>query len=161
MRGQRPGEKRAVIGVSLGGASVLLGPQPSGFDAVVLEAVYSDARQAIRNRIAMRLGNTAAGLSPLLSMQTGARLGIPVAHLAPMARIDGLGAPLLLIAGGRDQHTLATESRAMYERAQPPKSFWLLPDAAHVDFHAHDPAGYEQRVVRFLDRQLDTPRGDG
>lgn len=157
MRQQRPGEKRAVIGVSLGGASVVLGPQPSGFDAVVLEAVYSDARQAIRNRIAMRLGDTVARLSPLLALQTEARLGIPVTQLAPIERIDGLGAPLLLVAGGRDLHTLPSESRAMYARARSPKSFWLLPDAAHVDFQAHDSAGYADHVIGFLDRQLDTP----
>lgn len=158
MARQRPGEKRAVIGVSLGGASVVLGPQPSGFDAVVLEAVYSNAHQAIRNRIAMRLGDTAARLSPLLALQAQARLGIPVTQLAPIDRIDGLGAPLLLVAGGRDLHTRASESHAMYARARLPKSFWLLPDAAHVDFQAHDPAGYAQHVVGFLDRHLDTPR---
>lgn len=157
MQQQRPGEKRAVIGVSLGGASVLLRPQPSGFDAVVLEAVYSDARQAIRNRIAMRLGDTAARLSPLLAMQAQIRLGIPVDQLSPIARIAGLGTPVLLVAGGRDAHTLPSESRAMYERANAPKSFWLLPDAAHVDFQAHDPAGYADRVIGFLDRQLDDP----
>ncbi|MBA3929792.1 MAG: alpha/beta hydrolase [Xanthomonas sp.] len=157
MQQQRPGEKRAVIGVSLGGALVLLGPQPSGFDAVVLEAVYSDARQAIRNRIAMRLGDTAARLSPVLAMQAEIRLGIPVDQLSPITRIAGLGAPVLLVAGGRDTHTLPAESRAMYERANAPKSFWLLPDAAHVDFQAHDPEGYADRVIGFLTRQLDDP----
>ena len=157
MQRERPGEKRAVIGVSLGGASVLLGPQPSGFDAVVLEAVYSDARQAIRNRIAMRLGDTAATLSPLLAMQAGLRLGIPVRELAPIDRIAGLGAPVLVVAGGQDRHTLPAESRAMYDRARASKSFWLLPDAAHVDFLAHDPDGYADHVIGFLDRQLDDP----
>src|SRR5450631_250873 len=34
-----PGRRIGVIGCSLGGASVLLAPPPSGFDAVVLEAV--------------------------------------------------------------------------------------------------------------------------
>lgn len=157
MHGQRPGEKRAVIGVSLGGASVVLGPQPGGFDAVVLEAVYSDARQAIRNRIAMRLGDTAAALSPLLAMQAEWRLGIPVRELSPIDRIAGLGAPVLVVAGGQDRHTLPAESRAMYGRARAPKSFWLLPDAAHVDFLAHDPAGYADHVLGFLDRQLADP----
>jgi len=158
MERQRPGEKRAAVGVSLGGASVLLGPQPSGFDAIVLEAVYSTAHQAIRNRIAMRLGDTAAGLSPLLEMQASMRLGIPVRQLAPIDRIGRVGAPVLVIAGGRDRHTLPAESRAMYESARQPKSFWLLPDAAHVDFQAHDPEGYAAHVIGFLDRQLDTPR---
>lgn len=156
MHRQRPSEKLAVTGVSLGGASVLLGPQPSGFDAVVLEAVYSNARQAIRNRIAMRLGDSLAGLSPLLEMQARWRLDIPVECLAPIDRIQDLGAPVLLIAGGRDRHTLPRESRVMFQRARQPKAFWLLPEAGHVDYQAHDPDGYADHVIGFLDRHLGT-----
>ena len=56
IRQKHPGQPVAAIGVSLGGASILLGPSPSGFDAVVLEAVYPDAGQALQNRMAMRFG---------------------------------------------------------------------------------------------------------
>jgi len=56
IRRKRPGKPIGAIGVSLGGASILLGPSPSGFDAVVLEAVYADARQALQNRMAIRFG---------------------------------------------------------------------------------------------------------
>jgi hypothetical protein len=35
----------------MGGASVLLVPQPSGFDAVVLEAVYPRIGRAVENRM--------------------------------------------------------------------------------------------------------------
>ena len=56
IRERRPGAKIAAVATSLGAASVVLGPQPSGFDAVVVEALFSDFALATENRIAMRMG---------------------------------------------------------------------------------------------------------
>jgi uncharacterized protein len=50
------------IGCSLGGAAMLLGHQPAGFDAIALEAVYPRFGRAIENRIRLRVG----ALAPLL-----------------------------------------------------------------------------------------------
>jgi alpha-beta hydrolase superfamily lysophospholipase len=159
IRHKRPGKPVGAIGVSLGGASILLGPSPSGFDAVVLEAVYPDARQALRNRVAMRLGAVAAPwLGKLLEMQVKPRMGISLEQLRPVDRIAGVGAPVLVIAGGRDRHTTPAESAALFSRASTPKEYWLLPEAAHQDFLQADPAGYENRVLGFLARNLS---GDG
>ncbi|WP_163838631.1 alpha/beta hydrolase [Pseudoxanthomonas sacheonensis] len=152
--GRRPGEPIAAIGVSLGGASILLGPSPSGFDAVVLEAVYPDARQALRNRMAMRFGPGAPLLSKLLEVQVKPRLGISVDRLRPIDHIAVIGAPVMIIAGGRDQHTTPNESAALFASARYPKEYWLLPQAAHEDFQNLDPAGYEARVLGFLHRHL-------
>lgn len=56
IRARAPGRRVGVIGVSLGGAAVLLGEQPAGFDAVVLEAVYPRLGRALDNRIGIRAG---------------------------------------------------------------------------------------------------------
>src|SRR6266851_7316916 len=52
------GSRRRIgaISVSLGGASILLGPQPMGFDAIVLEAVYPRIGRAVENRVRRRAG---------------------------------------------------------------------------------------------------------
>lgn len=154
IRRKRPGKPIGAIGVSLGGASILLGPSPSGFDAVVLEAVYADARQALQNRMAIRFGPLAPVLGKLLEVQVKPRLGVSLDQLRPIEHIAGLGAPVLVIAGGRDRHTTLTESKALYAGALPPKEFLVLPDAAHQDFERHAPAVYEARVIAFLDRSL-------
>jgi alpha-beta hydrolase superfamily lysophospholipase len=151
---RRPGKPVAAIGVSLGGASILLGPSPSGFDAVVLEAVYPDARQALRNRMAMRFGAGAPLLGKLLEVQVEPRLGISVDRLRPIDHIAAIGAPVMIVAGGRDRHTTPAESAALFANARHPKEYWLLPQAAHQDFQSFDPAGYETRVVGFLQRSL-------
>lgn len=155
IRRKRPGKPIGAIGVSLGGASILLGPSPSGFDAVVLEAVYPNARQALRNRMAMRLGTVAAPvLGKLLEVQVKPRLGISLEQLRPIDHIAAIGAPVLVIAGAKDRHTTPLESAALFARAHEPKEYWLLPGAAHQDFLRVDPAGYESRVLGFLDRNL-------
>lgn len=154
IRDRRPGKPIAAIGVSLGGASILLGPSPSGFDAIVLEAVYPNARQALRNRMAMRFGAAAPLLGKLLEVQVEPRLGISMDQLQPIDHIAAVGAPVMVVAGGRDRHTTPAESATLFARARDPKEYWVLPQAAHQDFQSFDPAGYETRVTGFLQRRL-------
>jgi uncharacterized protein len=149
-----PGRRIGVIGCSLGGASVLLAPPPSGFDAVVLEAVYPRISGAVENRIRIRLGPLAPVLTPLLLMQLQPRLHIAVSDLEPIRSIGSLDAPVLVVAGSRDEHTNLAESRELFEAAAEPKSLWVVEGARHQDFLAYGPIGYEGHVVDFLAKAL-------
>jgi len=149
-----PGRKIGVIGTSLGGASVLLAPQPSGFDAVVLESVYPRIGRAVENRIRMRLGPLAPVLTPLLLIQLEPRLQIAVSDLEPIRWIGRMGAPVLVAAGSEDQHTTLAESRELFAAAAQPKSLWVVAGAAHQDLLEYDPTAYEEHVVDFLRRHL-------
>jgi alpha-beta hydrolase superfamily lysophospholipase len=147
LRLEAPGRPVGVIGCSLGGAAVLLGPQPAGFDAVVIEAVYPRLRRAIENRIRIRLGGLAPVLAPLLLMQIGPRLDVSPSDLEPIRYVDRLGAPLLVVAGSRDEHTTASESAELFRAAVEPKRLWIVDGARHQDLLAYDPDGYESQVV--------------
>ena len=74
--------------------------------------------------------------------------------IAPIEGIRHIRAPLLLIAGDRDRHTLLSQSRRLFEAAPEPKSLWVVPGAAHVSFHDFSPDAYERRVLEFLERTL-------
>jgi uncharacterized protein len=145
-----PSRRIGVIGCSLGGAAVLLGPQPSGFDAVVLEAVYPRVAGAIENRIRLRLGPLAPMLAPLLLVQLQPRLHISPRDLEPIRSIARLGSPVLVVAGSRDQHTTLVESEELFAAAVEPKRLWVVPNASHQDFLSVDPIGYDSEVVGFL-----------
>jgi uncharacterized protein len=145
-----PGRRIGVIGCSLGGASVLLAPQPSGFDAVVLEAVYPRISQAVEDRIRIRLGFLAPVLAPLLLMQLELRLHISVSDLEPIRSVGRLISPVLVVAGSEDEHTTLGESRELFDAAVAPKSLWVVEGARHQDFLAYDPKGYEAHVLSFL-----------
>ena len=149
-----PGRKIGVVGCSLGGASVLLAPQPSGFDAVVLEAVYPRIAQAAENRIRMRLGFLAPVLTPLLLMQLEPRLHIAASDLEPIRSIGRVGAPVLVAAGSEDEHTTIGESRELFDAASQPKSLWVVEGARHQDLLRYDGKGYEEHVVGFIAQAL-------
>jgi uncharacterized protein len=134
IRSRAPGRRIGVIGTSLGGASVLLAPPPSGFDAVVLEAVYPRVGRAVENRIRIRLGGLAPALTPLLMMQLQPRLHISESDLEPIRSIGRLGAPVLVVAGSRDEHTTVAESEELFAAASAPKLLWVVEGAKHQDF---------------------------
>ncbi|MFN3649191.1 MAG: alpha/beta hydrolase [Armatimonadota bacterium] len=154
LRQRAPARPLGVIGWSLGGASVLLAPQPAPFDAVVLEAVYPRVDGAVENRLRIRVGPLAPLFSPLLVNQLPLRLGVSPGELEPIRALPKLGAPVLIVAGSRDQHTTPAESEELYRAAAPPKRLWMLEGARHEDFLGYDPAGYERNVVGFLSEHL-------
>jgi alpha-beta hydrolase superfamily lysophospholipase len=149
-----PGRRIGVVGCSLGGASVLLAPQPSGFDAVVLEAVYPRIAQAVEDRIRIRLGFLAPMFTPMLLMQLPLRLHISASDLEPIRSIGRLGAPVLVVAGSEGQHTTMAESRELFNAAASPKELWIVEGARHQDFLAYDPGGYASHVLPFLVEEL-------
>jgi alpha-beta hydrolase superfamily lysophospholipase len=134
IRNTAPGRKIGVIGCSLGGASVLLAPQPIGFDAVVLEAVYPRIESAVEDRVRIRLGPMAPLLAPLLLIQLKPRLGISPSQLEPIRSIGKLSAPVLVAAGSLDEHTTLDESEDLFAAAAQPKELWIVMGAKHQDF---------------------------
>ena len=154
LRSRVPSRRVGVIGCSLGGASILLGPQPAGFDAVVLEAVYPRITGAIENRLRIYLGRFGTLLRPLLTSQLSLRLKLGPRDLRPIGSIASVGAPVLIVAGSHDEHTTLEESKDLFESAVAPKAMWVLNGAIHEDFLAVDPAGYETHVLGFLENHL-------
>ncbi len=157
LRALEPRRRLGVIGCSLGGASILLGPQPSGFDAVVLEAVYPRIAGAVENRLRIRFGPLAPVLAPLLTAQLPLRLHVAARDLEPIRFIPRLGAPVLVVAGSDDRHTTLAESEQLFAAAAPPKRLWIVRGARHQDFLGFDSKGYEAHVLRFLDELLKRP----
>lgn len=149
-----PGKKLAIIGTSLGGASAIFAANRQRADAYVLEAVYSSLRDATENRLRIRLGPAGAALAPLLLWQTSLQLGFHADDLSAVDRIGDLKAPVLVIAGEKDDRTTLADSQALFSRAVEPKALWVVPNARHQDFHRFDETEYGKRVLLFLDRHL-------
>jgi pimeloyl-ACP methyl ester carboxylesterase len=146
----------AVVGVSLGGASALLGeggPLPA--DALVLQAVYPDIRSAIGNRIAGITGRPLARLlEPLLSQQSRLRLGVRPERLSPIAALPRYRGALFVIGGGEDGHTPPGETRALYTAAEGAKALWLAPGLSHDQVSDLQSAEYRRRLLAFLEGSI-------
>ncbi len=149
-----PKEKVGIIGVSMGGAAVLLANPQLNVSAVVLEMVYPTIEQAVSNRLTARLGNWATVLTPLLTWQFKPRLGVGVEELRPIAHVGELNCPKLFIAGAEDLYTTLEESNQLYEAANMPKELWVVPNAKHIDFHILSREEYEKRVLYFFETNI-------
>jgi len=149
-QGRRPAEPVSIIGVSLGGAAALIGPEPLPLRALVLEAVYPRIQEAVTNRIRVRVGPLADVIAPLMFVQFKPRAGIPIADLAPLHRLKAVTTPVFVITGAEDRHTTLADSEAMFAAAAGPKEMWVIPGAVHQDFSAYAPAEYQARVLAFL-----------
>lgn len=149
-----PHERIGVIGVSMGGAAVVLASPPLEINAVALEMVYPTISQAISNRLTMRLGGWANVLTPLLSWQFKPRLGVSAEDLRPIAHVGSMSVPKLFIVGEDDQHTTLEESNQLFSAANQPKEMWVVPGAGHVDLYSVAGEEYERRILLFFEEHL-------
>jgi len=154
LRRRFPGKPLGAVGVSMGGAALVLADGRLDLDAVVLEAVYPTLAEAVDNRIRRRAGALSGVLTPLLLLQLRPCLGIAPSQLRPIDAIDRLGCPVLVMAGTRDKDTTEAQTRALYAAAREPKQLWLVNGAAHVDLERFDPVGYRRRVLGFFREHL-------
>ncbi len=153
-RRESPGERIAVIGVSLGAAATVLALPSPAPDAVVLESMYSTIEDAVTNRLSMVLGPAGAVLAGPLLWQLPLRAGVTTSDLRPIERIPRLGAPVLIASGTQDRHTTWAETERLFDAAAVPKEIWRVEGAGHVDLHACGPGEYERRVLGFLAKHL-------
>ena len=144
------GENIAVIGISLGGASALLGTVSKKAKVMILESVYPTIDEAIKNRLEIYIGSFAKIFSPLLTLQLQPRLGISKDDLRPIDKIENVSGAIMIIAGSLDQHTTLSESQYLFSRAKEPKELWVIDGLGHVNFAKALPEEYQERVLSFL-----------
>jgi fermentation-respiration switch protein FrsA (DUF1100 family) len=149
-----PYERVAAIGVSLGGAAAVLGPKPLSVDALVLESVYPTIDQAAKNRLRTWFGPIGSWFAPSLVRSLEPTVGVSPAELRPIDHVAEVRVPVLVAAGSADPYTPMDESKALFERLAPPKEFWAVDGAAHVDLYDYAPVEYQRRISAFLQRTL-------
>ncbi len=155
LRAAAPGERTGAVGVSLGGAALLLASRTVAVDAMVLEAVFPDIRAAIANRMAAALGPAAGRwLTPLFTAIGMGLTGLDPARLRPIEALAAYPGPVLVAGGLEDRATPPSETRAMAAAAPGPATLWLVPGAGHVDLALAAGSDYEERVPAFLGLHL-------
>jgi pimeloyl-ACP methyl ester carboxylesterase len=156
LRHKLPNEKVGVLGVSLGAAAFALADGRAPVAAVVLEQMYPTVERAVEIRTRLHIGPLAPIFAPLLCVEMQSRLKIPEERLRPLDRMGKLGAPVLIVAGTRDNYTPIEDARALFAAAPQPKELWAVEGAGHEDIHAVAKADYERRVTEFFGRYLGT-----
>lgn len=155
LRAAAPGERIGAIGISMGGAALLLASRKERVDAMVLESVFPDIRDAIANRMVSVLGTRLGpALTPLFTAIGMGLTGLHPSWLRPIEALAAYGGPVLILGGTLDRATPPSETRALHAAAPGPKTLWLVEGAGHVDLAAAAGSDYEERVPAFLASQL-------
>jgi uncharacterized protein len=97
--------------------------------------------------------------SPFTSIAAAAQYHYPYVPAAllvldrfdSLSRIGRVGAPILMLQGGRDHVVPARFGEALYAAAREPKERWFAPDAGHEDLARF---GALEAVVAFIERHL-------
>lgn len=153
-RARLPGASVGAIGVSLGGAALLLGDTPLPVSGLVVESVYGSIESATAVRLRGVLGPAGAWLAPALLALMPPVLGVQPGHLRPTERIGAAASPILVLTGANDDRPPLAEARVLFERAREPKQFIAFDGAGHVDLERHAPDAYWAAVLPFLAQHL-------
>ena len=141
-----------LLGLSQGGITIAAAADRlRDVSWAVIECTPADVRSIIVNDLhnATGLPGTfgASIAVPLLEWKTGLKFKDHVLR----DKIAAFHCPLLFIAGGGDQRVYPQEARELFDRANEPKTFWLIPGAPHTNFYLYGTkAEYERRVLAFI-----------
>jgi alpha-beta hydrolase superfamily lysophospholipase len=138
------------LGSSLGGAAALLGDKPLNVEGFILEAVYTNVKVAVRNRLRSRAGEIGSYFAPLLYEQIPLRLGIELSELQPAEAIKRIKAPVLIMNGTEDMRTTRADAIQLYENAPEPKRLLWFEQAGHTNLFEYDRIKYSKAVLEFL-----------
>jgi len=144
-----------VIGVSLGGASALLGEVKEKAKVMILESVYPSIEEAIDNRLGIYMGMIGSYFSPLLTLQLEPRLGVGLNDLKPIENMKDVNGAVLIISGEIDRHTTVKESKEMFFMVKASKELWLVKGKGHIDFSETLGEVYEEKVLDFLEEWME------
>jgi uncharacterized protein len=156
IRANHPDSKIGVIGVSLGGASSLLGDKgPLAVDAMILQAVYPDIDRAIYNRIASRIGGGLATMgAPTLTLQSPILYGVSSTQISPVNAAAQYKGPVLVIGGANDVYTPPAETEELHKAFSGEASIWIAPGLGHEQMSDANDAEYQKRVLGFFRKHL-------
>lgn len=149
-----PKKKIGALGISLGGASVLLSKVK--FDAILIEETYAEIETAIQNRLSMQLGEWAKSFSPLLTMQLPWRIGVDKEYLKPSKAIRTVDKPIFIIGGEKDKRATLAETHRLYNNIPTGvyKQLWIVKNAPHTNLLSFAKKEYKEKVLKFFNRTL-------
>jgi len=142
-----------IDGVSMGAAAAAyaVGHGEIEPDWMILESCYDNIRNALANRLALRVGET---LTPWVAPP----IGYVVEHLVhlraedldPGKALQNCRCPVLVLAGDSERVLRLVEIEYLFGCLPEPKRLVLFPEADHQDLLSFDPRRYARAVVSFL-----------
>ena len=147
-----------VIGFSMGAATSVLGAsQEPGIRALVVDSPFAKASDLITQEVARRTP-APEWLVPLFG--PGTKMAADILHdiklgdIDPESAVAGIGYPILLIHGMKDERIPVEQGIRVHDAAHESSIIWLVPDSDHVDAFLNFSDEYTERVVTYFRGRL-------
>ncbi len=159
LKREHPEQSKVLVGLGSSQGAMALALAAAAdprIDAVILDSPFISPHELAMERAGMVpvLGRLAVDwLLALMSLQTGTSFFAESAEKA----VASLGSrPVMIIHGDEDVVMPASHSRRLFEAATGPREIWYGP-GPHSNIITTDPAGYAERMFRFLEQHLGAP----
>ena len=145
----------ALLGWSMGASTALnAAAHVPEVRAFVADSAFATLENIASNSITHFTDLPKYPFGPLAVVFAGWMVGRDVGDNRPIDHVASLGRPALFIQGADDTIVYPEEDGAALARATPGAAYWLVPGASHVGARTVDPAGFEARVLSFLDASM-------
>ncbi|MDA0988280.1 MAG: alpha/beta hydrolase [Chloroflexi bacterium] len=152
------GESVGVLGISMGGATAILGAaETPELTAVVSESAFKSVDSAIASSFEHFIDLPAFPFAPITVLIIEKRLGIKADQVVPEDRVGLISPrPVFIIHGQEDETIVPGDAEAIYAAAKEPKEdLWFIPGAGHAEGVEIAPEEYAKRVVDFFNLYLE------
>ncbi|MDE6927048.1 MAG: alpha/beta hydrolase [Acetatifactor sp.] len=153
-------EKIALLGVSMGGATVMM---TSGEDlpvqvrAIVEDCGYTSVWDEFHYQFKMLYHLPAFPLMYVTDLFARIRAGYGLKEASALKQVAKCRIPMLFIHGKKDTFVPYRMLKPLYEAAACPKEYYVVENAGHGEAHRAEPVEYWNRVFSFLEKYM----GDG
>lgn len=149
----RDGDRVALLGLSMGGATAINAAALESVDAVVADSAFATLQNIASNSITHFTDLPKYPYGPVAVFLAARMVHRDIAENQPVRAASALDEPLFVIQGEDDDIAFPDEDgRAIADAAR--ADYWLVPGASHVGAHAIAKDEYERRVVAFLDARV-------
>ena len=156
VRERWPREPHGAVGISMGAAAVCFASETArGFNALVLESVYTQLAQAFDQRIGCGYPKWFQHFRGGVVWLTERRLGASIHEVAPLAYIARLAPrPVLLITGSEDPHAPPQDVALLAAQIPASSNFHVIEGADHDNVCATGGRTYQDLLLAFFEEHL-------
>jgi alpha-beta hydrolase superfamily lysophospholipase len=146
-------QRIGILGHSLGAViAIRTAAQIPEIALVVSESGFISLQENTGEIIPALTGQAAA---PLVGWFVDRESGVPISEVNTLLDAPKIAPrPMLFVHGESDNVVNVSNSRRLFEAAGEPKELFTIPNGGHADFIQADPAGYEARLIAFLEAHL-------
>ena len=152
IRARWPRQRSGAVGTSMGAAAVCFAAGAAiGFDALVLESVYTELAQAFNQRIGCGYPAWFQHFRGGVVWLTERRLGASIHQVAPLAFVARLAPrPVLFVTGRDDPHAPPDDVAKLAQQVPASGRFHVIPGAGHADVCSQGGAIYQRLLLDFF-----------